>query len=202
MASEKNKKVGFGAAIAVIAAALVAAAVLVVLLLPNQWQESPEPTVAATQPTRTEPSETQPTETQPTETQPPETQPPVTLPEMSEGSYEQWMAAAGMMASYLAYPQHTDAVAYFLSETPLENKDKSPGIFLELTVNGEKVQLRLLPLEDRRSEAGTWDISSVQTGYATYDEVESIDLTGLKSVTAEELAVYLNEVLLVSLWEN
>lgn len=197
MASEKNKKVGFGAAIAVIVAALVAAAVLVVLLLPNQWQESPEPTVAATQPTQTEPSETRPTETQTTETQP-----PVTLPEMSEGSYEQWLAAAGMMTAYLAYPQHTDAVAYFLSETPLESRDKSPGIFLELTVNGEKVQLRLKPLDGRRSESGTRDISSMQTGYATYDEVESIDLTGLKSVTAEELAVYLGEILLPSLYEN
>lgn len=197
MASEKNKKVGFGVTIAVIVAALVAAAVLVVLLLPNQWQESPEPTVAATQPTQAEPSETRPTETRP-----PETQPPVTLPEMSEGSYEQWLAAAGMMTAHLAYPQHTDAVAYFLSETPLESRDKSPGIFLELTVNGEKVQLRLKPLDGRRSESGTRDISSMQTGYATYDEVESIDLTGLKSVTAEELAVYLSEILLPSLYEN
>lgn len=194
---KKNNRVSIGAALAVISLALAAAAALVLFLLPDQ----PQPPAETLPTTQTQPMETNPTEaeTQPTEA---ETQPPVTLPQLSEGSYEQWLAAAGTMAAYLAYPETTDAVAYFLSETPLENKGSSPGIYLQLTVGGETVLLRLKPLEGRRSEAGTRDISSMQTGYATYDEVAPIDLEGLPTATMEELAIYLNEILLPSLYEN
>lgn len=187
---KKNNRVSIGAALAVIALALAAAAALVLFLLPDQ----PQPPAETVPTTQTQPAETNPTQA--------ETQPPVTLPQLSEGSYEQWLAAAGTMAAYLAYPNTTDAVAYFLSETPLENKGSSPGIYLQLTVGGETVLLRLKPLEGRRSEAGTRDISSMQTGYATYDEVAPIDLEGLPTATMEELVIYLNEILLPSLYEN
>lgn len=199
MRKKKATKVNGKLAAVVIAATLVLAVLIVLLFL---LEGGPNPPADQTESTQTDPVQTGPVQTTPEETTPVQTQPPIEIPDMAQGSYEQWLAAASMMVSVLEYPDMSDVTAYFLSETPVSSPMSSQGLYLQLTSGGETVVIRVYPLEQRRTEQGSKDVYSMQTGFATFDVVEDAQLSGLNAVTMEELSVYLDQIMLPSLYEN
>lgn len=199
MAKKKSTKVnGKLAAVVIVATAVLA--VLIVMLI---WLgRSPQQPSGQTEPSRSQTETTTPVQTTAPTDEPVQTRPTIDIPDMAQGSYEQWLSAAGIMASVFRYPDMQEVKAYFLSETPLNDPMESKGIYLQLTSGGETVLLHIYPLEQRRTEQGTKDVYSMQTGYAAYEVVERAELADLTVATMEELSVYLDQIMLPSLYEN
>ena len=197
MALSKNKKILLIAGI-VIAVAAVAVAVI----LAGQGGKEPAP---ATEPVSTSTNPTQPSE-QPTTapTQPVQTLPPAvweTMPEI-DATYEQWLAAAMFLVMPLEYPDFQLEGIYAASQTELDQKSSSQGVYFCFQSGGEQVWIHSAPLQGNRSEKGTTDLHTAQLGYASFDRVEAVDVSAMTELTLADLAEPMTYTMLPGLTVN
>ena len=182
--------------VAAVVVAVVLAAMLIKSPTPEKPDELPETTPSGTQTPATTPIAP--------ETQPPETLPPAvwnTVPEM-EATYEHWLAAAMVMAASMHYPDFQIEGIYAASATDMDAFSDSQGVYLQIITGGESLCIHSAPLKAERSEVGTTDISTAQLGFATFDPVDAaeIDLSGMESLSMEDLGELMQYSLLVSLY--
>ncbi len=121
-----------------------------------------------------------------------------------DGTYEQWLAAGMVMVLPLEYPDFTDLQIYAPGETKLADKQQSAGIYLQFTSGGEQVILHVTPLEAERSQLGTRDLSTMQTGFAAIDTVsgEDPDFASMKQLTLESLSEHIQQVMLPAVYQR
>lgn len=191
MAKKKSEKTNAAKWVVLAAVAVLALLVVLILLLGPEKKDNLSGTT---------PGESQTQGTTPQESTTP--RPTIQIIDMIDGTYEQWLGAAGLMGTLMGYPGCTDQTVYFLSETDLDDKMSSQGVYLTLTYEAEQIVLHLKPLEAERTEAGTTDVYCQQTGFATWDVVENVDLAGLTPVTIPELEDYLEQVILPGLYQH
>lgn len=170
-----------------LSALLAAMLVLTTLAACGETLVEPEQTTTAPVQTTAPAQTTAPQET----TLPAQTDPPAvyeTLPDI-QASYEQWLAGAMVVAATMEYPEYLPVSAYTLTETQLENKLDSSGVFLVISDGVQELILHSTPLAAERDTAGTRDLSTAQLGYATFDMVvmSPSDLGGLKEMSMDEL---------------
>ncbi len=119
-------------------------------------------------------------------------------------SYEKWLAAHEYTLVYLLYQPTVEPEFYLASETAMEYKSYSGGVYIRLTLEDRVVLLESKPLEAERTEPGTKDVSAPMIGYATFDEVDpkSVDLSKMEKLSFDELSELNDEVLLPALSEH
>lgn len=203
MAKKKINKVDAKSAWLIILLTVVLAVLLVAALalrgLPGE-EKTPGTTAASTaapeQTTAPDAETTVPVETV--------TQGTINLIDQIDGTYEQWLAAGMVMVLPLEYPDFAQLEIYAPKQTALADKQESEGVYLRFTSGGEQVVLHAAPLEAERTEAGTRDMSTMQTGYATLDAVsgEGLDFTAMEQFTPESLSGHIAQVLLPSVYQR
>lgn len=119
-------------------------------------------------------------------------------------SYEKWLAAHEYTLVYLVYQPTVEPEFYLASETAMEYKSYSGGVYIRLTLEDRVVLLESKPLDAERTEKGTRDVSAPMIGYATFDEVDpkSVDLSKMEKLSFDELSELTDEVLLPALSEH
>lgn len=209
---QKSTKVDIRTSIVILATAVVLG-LLIVLVVKDYWKpERPDVELQGTEGTQqtTQPGEDQPPQKPddpsdpselPEDTTPQQTQPPAeweTLPPLDE-TYEEWLAAAMYMAGHLQYPGYELVGIYAASETAPSNSGASLGVYMHIRVDGREILLCGQPLSQRRTQAGTTDLHTAQLGYATFDEVSGVDLSGMIPLDMNELVELIDYSMLVSL---
>lgn len=121
-----------------------------------------------------------------------------------DASYEEWLAAAMMVAVSLKGEEFDVEHIYYKEETSLENKENSEGVYLIYKTGGKSVCVKSTPLEKERSKKGTVDISTQDLGFATFDTVNKNDkdFNGWKEIKEDSISDLISQSMLVSLYEN
>lgn len=129
---------------------------------------------------------------------------PVEYTEKAEASYEEWLAAAQVVAVSMRYKEFDISHIYLTSETRLSQKEKSTGVYVEFLSGGEKIRICSKPLAKEREEQGTVDLYTKDLGFATFDQVnpEEIHTEGWKEVQMKDLETLISQSMLVSIYEH
>lgn len=122
-----------------------------------------------------------------------------------DAPYEDWLAAAVITSISMNTPDFELGEIYTATETTLDNKSESQGVYVTYQSAGETKCIQSVPLEAGRSnETGTRDIYTEVIGYATYDEVsaDSMDTTVWKSIETADLNTLIEQSERVVLYDN
>lgn len=190
MSKRKKGRVDMRMAIVIIATALVLAVGVVLLFVGERSGQKPE----TTQPQQTEPQGTIDLSTLPEGTI------PVVVPEQT--AYEYWLCANMVMGLTLEYPDFQQPELFIAGETAQKDRMESRGAWIRFVSGGETIVIHSQPLAQERTEAGTRDIYSTQTQFATYDVVEDADLSGLTQLTLEDISNELIHISLPSVYQH
>lgn len=127
-----------------------------------------------------------------------------TMPQLAEANYEQWLSAAMVVGLSMEYPDFELTGIYAASETALENKETSDGVYVFFTSGGESKVLYSIALEKERNESGTRDIYTNILGFASFDlvELESVDNSALKQILLDEIEELITQSMLVSIYTH
>lgn len=196
-----------------IPAAIVAAVFLAVVgvlkpgedfLKNEQNPEAEETAELQTEPEKSESDGKTGEKKEPEVTEPEERRKPVELVEKEEASYEEWLAAAAVMAVSMQYSEFSIPDIYLASETEIGNKSESGGVYLHFISGEEEIFLEVKPLGEERTETGTRDLYTEDLGFATFDEAEggSTDMQSWKTVLPEDLERLIVQSLLVTVYEH
>jgi hypothetical protein len=130
--------------------------------------------------------------------------PAQTMPQQAEADYEKWLSAAMVVGLSMEYPDFVLTGIYTASETALENKKSSEGVYIFFTSGGKTQGLYGVALERERTESGTRDISTNTVGFATFDlvEPESVDVSAMKQIFLEEIGELIAQSVLVSIYTH
>ncbi len=134
-----------------------------------------------------------------------ELEPHVEDNERADADYEQWLAAAVITCVSMNTPDFELGEVYASTQTTIEDRMDSQGIYVTYQSGGETVCIQSKPLEQGRSgQEGTKDVYSELTGYASYDEavVETIDMSQWQTVDLQELNTLIEQSERVVLYEN
>ncbi len=176
-------------------------------VLTGESGEAPHPSRVpeSSKPTGSRPGQTQPEETQ--KPQPPQTDPttpteavePEALPE-----YESWLAAAVVVGISMEYPDFQVEGIWAASETGLEEKAQSRGVYVIFTSGGSRMAIHSAPLRAERTEKGTFDLSTLALGFATFDRVAAadIDTSKMTAIPLEVLGGLIAQSVMVSVYEH
>lgn len=130
--------------------------------------------------------------------------PAQTMPQQAKADYEKWLSAAMVVGLSMEYPDFELTGIYTASETALENKKSSEGVYIFFTSGGKTQGLYGVALEQERTESGTRDISTNTVGFATFDPVEpeSVDISAMKQISLEEIGELIAQSMLVSIYTH
>lgn len=227
-ANQQERLYRWVVAICGVVIALSVIVVIVSLLDPGHASGRPEQTrpVAGTDPvetmsgdsavseTQTRPVDgTDPVETMPGDSPVPETRPQsqdtpdpdaATLPEKADAEYERRLAATMVIGLTFEYPDFEIMGIYAASETPMEARTGSEGVYLSFRSGGEEIVLYSRPLEGERQTAGTMDLYAADLGFATFDVVtdQHPSFDSMTEIKMEELGTLINQSLLVSIYSR
>ena len=128
----------------------------------------------------------------------------IEITEKEDASYEEWLAAGAVTAFSLYYPDFEFEEILFVSETELNVRRESKGVYICFVTGGEKVVIHSKPLDKERTKAGTVDLYSQDLGFATFD---TVDAGGIKdgdyeSIGVKQLDTLISQSMLVSLYEH
>lgn len=129
---------------------------------------------------------------------------PATLPQLEKASYENWLAAAMVVGLSMEYPDFEISGIYTATETELKDRKNSDGVFIFFKTGTETLVLHSGYLAGERAAAGTRDISSQVLGFASFDLVESVDVSteGMRQIRLEELSKLISQSLLISIYTH
>lgn len=129
---------------------------------------------------------------------------PDTLPQLEEASYENWLAAAMVVGISMEYSDFEISGIYTATETELEDKKNSDGVYLFFKTVNETLVLHSEYLAGERAAAGTRDISSQVLGFASFDLVDSatVNTEGMRQIRLEELSKLIDQSMLVSIYTH
>lgn len=124
--------------------------------------------------------------------------------EKKDASYEEWLAAAMMVAVSLKGEEFEVEHIYYKTETDLADKQDSEGVYLIYKTGGKSVCVKSTPLKKERNKKGKTDLSTQDLGFATFDTVDkdSKDFDGWKEIKEDSLSDLVSQSMLVSLYEN
>lgn len=127
---------------------------------------------------------------------------PVELPQQVDAEYEKWLASAMVMGISMDYADFEIKGIYVPKATALADKAESEGVYVVFTSDGADYAICSRPIEDERSEEGTTDISSMTTGFATFDLVELSEVPADCAVqySIDDLQETIAQSMLVSLY--
>lgn len=127
---------------------------------------------------------------------------PTTLPQQVDAEYEKWLASAMVMGISMDYTDFEIKGVYATSATKLSNKADSQGVYVVFTAGGTDYAIFSKPIEGERTEAGTNDISSMTTGFATFDlvDVAEVPTDSLVQYTMDDLQDTIAQSMLVSVY--
>lgn len=196
--SHKNSQMILIAALAAVLVGLIVALVV----LGQGSGKAPETTPAATTlGGTTTPGQTTPEDT--THSQNLTT--PVTTPQQrADGSYEQWLAAAGIFGVTMEYPEFQLLGIYAPGQTPVENRQSSAGVYIHILFEDQPLLIHCAPLSAERSAKGTTDIYTRELGYNTFDLVDAsaVALDTMPQLQMQELEIYFEQTILPSLYSR
>lgn len=125
-----------------------------------------------------------------------------TLPQQVDAEYEKWLASAMVMGISMDYVDFEIKGIYSTSATKLADKANSDGVYVVFTADGTEYALYSSPIAEERTEAGTNDISSMTTGFATFDLVDlsAVPTDSLVQYTMDDLQETIAQSMLVSVY--
>lgn len=128
----------------------------------------------------------------------------VEIIEKKDASYEEWLAAAMTMAISLDGEQFDIKHIYYNTETSLEDKQDSKGVYIIYEKNGKTMCIYSSPLKKERTKKGKTDLYTKDLGFATFDEVDKKvkDFKKWKEINKDSLSDLISQSMLVSLYEN
>lgn len=121
-----------------------------------------------------------------------------------DASYEEWLAAAMTVALSLDGEQFDVKHIYYNTETSLNDKQKSEGVYVVYEKNSKTTCVYSSPLKKERDKKGKTDLYTKDLGFATFDKVKknTKDLKGWKEIKQDSLSDLVSQSMLVSLYEN
>lgn len=127
-----------------------------------------------------------------------------TMPQQVKADYEKWLSAAMVVGLSMEYPDFELIGIYTMTETAMESKEKSDGVYIIFTSEGKVSALHSVALKKERTESGTRDISTNNLGFATFDLVkpESVDTSSMKQILLEEIGELIAQSMLVSIYTH
>lgn len=127
---------------------------------------------------------------------------PVELPQQVDAEYEKWLASAMVMGISMDYADFEIKGIYVPKATALNDKTESEGVYVVFTSGGSEYAIYSRPIEEERSEEGTTDLSSMTTGFATFDLVELTEVPAEYAVeySIDDLQETIAQSMLVSVY--
>lgn len=125
--------------------------------------------------------------------------------ERADADYEQWLAASVITCISMNTPDFELEEVYASTQSTIDDRMNSQGIYVIYQSGGETLCIQSKPLEQGRSgQAGTKDVYSELTGYASYEEVsaDTIDVSQWHTVDMQELNTLIEQSERVVLYEN
>lgn len=119
-----------------------------------------------------------------------------------EAPYEHWLIAAVVTSISMDYPDFELQKTYISGETSVEQHLESEGVYVSFISSGEEKCIYSKPIDKLRSEEGTFDIFAEYIGYATYDEVEKVDLEKYKETNVDNMGVLIEQLVRVTKYMN
>lgn len=131
----------------------------------------------------------------------PSTTPPsLEIVQQADADYEEWLAAAMLIGVSMEYPDFKFDGLYTSSETSIESKANSDGVYIVFESKGKKMALHSSALDGERNTAGTKDLSTQALGFETFDSVDpsSVRTESMTKLDVADLEELINQSLLVS----
>lgn len=125
--------------------------------------------------------------------------------ERMDADYEQWLAASVITCISMNSPDFELEEVYASTRTAPDNKMESQGIYVIYRSGEESKCIQAKPLEHGRTgQAGTKDVYSELTGYASFDEVSAdvIDTSLWHNVDVQDINTLIEQSERVTLYEN
>jgi len=121
-----------------------------------------------------------------------------------EASYEEWIAAAMVVAVSMQYPDFESEEIYVTGATDFEKKNESNGVYIVFSAEGETMAFHSFPIKEERTEKGTMDISTMDMGFITFDAVDEKEIpkSQCRKIVFEELEDLIKQSLLVTIHER
>lgn len=130
--------------------------------------------------------------------------PDVVIVNKKRTSYEEWLAAAMVVAVSMEHPEFELKGIYLAGETELSEKQISSGAYVVFFADGIEQAVYSYPLDAERTEPGTVDLFTKDLGFSVFERVdpETIDTESCQWVTIEDVNELIEQSLLVSLYEH
>ena len=130
--------------------------------------------------------------------------PAVVIVNKKQTSYEEWLAAAMVVAVSMEHPEFELKGIYLAGETELSEKQISSGAYVVFFADGIEQAVYSYPLDAERTEPGTVDLFTKDLGFSVFERVdpETIDTESCRWVTIEDVNELIEQSLLVSLYEH
>lgn len=124
--------------------------------------------------------------------------------ERLDAPYEYWLAAAAITCISMNEPDFSEDRIYIAGETENGKRMESQGIYVTYQSEGEAKCVQVKPIEEARTEAGTKDLYSEMTGYASYEETEetAINRDVFHVVEIEDMNTLIGQSEKVTLYGN
>lgn len=131
-------------------------------------------------------------------------QPNVEIVEKKEATYEQWLAAAMVVAVSLEGEPFNVKHIYLCSENTLDNKQNSDGVYLIYEKEKNMICLHSSPLKEECKEKGMKNLYTQDLGFATFNNVDinTQDFSNYEEIVLEDLEELISQSMLVSIYEN
>ena len=119
-----------------------------------------------------------------------------------EADYEKWLAASMVVGLSMEYPDFELTGIYTASQTSVQDKKDSEGVYIFFTSGGVPMALHSVALEAERTAKETKDISAQTVGWATFDLVDPATVTteSMTQIDLEELTELISLSLRISIY--
>lgn len=124
------------------------------------------------------------------------------LPQQVDAEYERWLASSMVMGISMEYADFEIKGIYAEAATALKDKEDSKGVYVVFTSGGSDYAIYSKPIPEERTEAGTCDLSSMTTGFSTFDLVDASSVPSDAAVqySIDDLQETIAQSMLVSIY--
>lgn len=126
----------------------------------------------------------------------------VEIIEQAEASYEEWLAAAMVVAVSMQYEDFIIDGIYLSDEN--STRENSQGVCVLFTAGDDHQAVWSEPIDEERADSGTIDLYTKSLGFATFDIVDAayVNTMDKQEIGIDDLEDLISQSMLVSLYEH
>ena len=124
--------------------------------------------------------------------------------EKTDAIYEEWLAAAMVIMVSFDYAVFEIKEVYYNSETDLNDKLKSKGVYMSFVANGEQKCIYCQPLKEENKKEGSVNLYTSDLGFTSVEFVKEadVDFKEYKQLSVDDLTELIQQSMQVSVYRN